>query len=428
MFMNNTELKNLLNQIKPTENEKNEMKNAYDSISNIVKNNIDGKVKVAEIRIGGSYAKGTIIKGRKEIDMVVVISPKNNRKLYYKDLANLSMNSLENALYLNYYDKLKDVEPGQKITRNYTRNTLSLINTNGVDVDFLVKFKKEQLLGSTKGEVENFYLERDDKQLEFIDLANKDYTLFKNCVMLLKHFRNENNLHQLKSYMVEIMLYYSLVKYSSQNTYTDYLTSFFKGLKDFIDKKIIEVDDKMYNRLGVKKTTAPSDAYRVLDVANRSNNVAVYITASDVTSFNNFYNKYKNYFTDKEVQTLKSKTEKNTRCEITYVWYSNRTEVSLSSSINGAFKYESERFTNNADTTFNNGIEQFYKHLLRIIRIVKSHKLCKNILIVCHKQLIDVFEFGTISGKKISEDIKSKLDMLKQRSKQEGITISFNSQ
>ena len=337
------------------------------------------------------------------------------------------MNSIENSLYLNYYDKLKVVKDDEKIVRNYDRNTLSLLNSNDVDVDFLVKFKKEHLLNSSVKDVENFYLERDDKQLNFINYAHNDYSLFKNVVMLIKNFRNQEKLNDLKSYMIEIILYYSLVNYSKENSYTSYLTAFFKGLKDFIDKKTIEVDDNMYSRLGVSKTAVPNDQYKVLDVANRSNNVAMYV--KNINPFTKFYNKYKEEFNDDSNKNVLSVNTIN--CSIDYVWYDNKTMASIKSTIPGISPYETKKFKNNDDNTFKNAVDEFYKHLSRIIKLTQKNKIGKNIVILCHPQLIDIFKKGVLVGKnssyQLSNEQLSKFNQIKNTIKNEHITLDFKS-
>lgn len=422
--MTNSELKKLCNSIKPTENELNEMENAKTSISNIVRNNIDKNVIVTELRVGGSYKKRTIIKGRKEIDMVVVISPKNKQKLLYKDLANLSMNSIENSIYLNYYEKLKDVDDNVKITRNYDRNTLSMKNNNNVSIDFLVKFKKEQLIGKVQEEVENFYLERDEKQINFVNFASEKYTLFKNSVMLLKYFRNLESFHSLKSYMIEIILYYSLVKYNKENSYLSYLNSFLTGLKDFIDKKTIEINDEMYMKLSVTKSKIPNDVYKVLDVANRSNNVAKHIKSSDIVLFSKFYEKYKDYF--KEDNSVSNSNIVNS--EVSYLWNENKSEFKIISKIEKFSNYELKYIKNQTGDTFKLIINDFYKHINRIVKITAKHNLGKTIAIKCDKQLIDIYENYYIKGKNIVNLSKEQINnysQLKTRINYEGIKIIF---
>ena len=304
--MNNTELKNLLKTITPTKNELEQMKRTVTSISDLVKNNISGNVKVAELHVGGSYAKGTIIAGRKEVDLVVVISPKSKNKFFYQDLANLSMNYIENVFYLQYYDRLLNQTEDSKIIRNYDRNTLSMTDTNGVSIDFLIKFKKEQLVATTKKDVENFYLERDNQQLKFIEEANKEYPLFKNSVMLIKKFRDDEKCHILKSYMIEIIMYYGLTHYLKGNDYVSYMNAFFNGLQDFKSKQRVEVTDAMYKKVGTKTSTYPKGDYLVIDVANKSNNVAMYI--KDITPVINFYCKYVDKFKNDTKKQSSSKT------------------------------------------------------------------------------------------------------------------------
>lgn len=286
--MKKEELKKILNSIQPTKNEKEQMQRVVDNFQKLLMNNVKGNVRIAEYHIGGSFRKGTIIRGRKEVDIVVVISPKNNQKLAYNDLARASMDSIENVLRTQYYDRLVESKNNQKIDRDYERNTLSLKDINGIKIDFLIKFKKEHLTQCNEKNIENFYLERDNQQLKFIELANKKYPLYKNSIMLLKYFRNFNGINFLKSYAIEIILYYSLDKYLKGNDYSDYMVAFTKGLTDFINKATIKVPNDINCALGVKNSQCSVGNYKVIDVANNSNNITSGITEKQVATIKKF--------------------------------------------------------------------------------------------------------------------------------------------
>lgn len=429
--MNNTELKNLLKTITPTKNELEQMQHTTSSLSEILKNNISGNVKVAELHIGGSFAKGTIIKGRKEVDLVVVISPKSKNKYFYKDLASLSMNYIENTFYHQYYDRLLNQTDDAKIVRNYDRNTLSMTDTNGVDIDFLIKFKKEQLLASTKKDVENFYLERDNQQLKFIEEATKEFTLFKNSVMLIKKLRNDENCHILKSYMIEIIMCYSLKKYLKGNDYVAYLNAFFTGLGDFKNKTRIEVTNDMYSKLGTKNSAYPNDAYQVIDVANKSNNVAMYI--KDISPINNFYCKYVNEFANEKQnskQTSSAITCQSVKNTIKINWKDNGTkEFRIASKIPGFDTYKTDIVENSTEHTMTNLVSHYYRHLSRIVKMYDRHNFNKNIVIECPSIFIDIYDKYMFKTAKVSyqlsKDEINKFDQLKTRIKKLGMKLTF---
>ncbi len=421
--MNNNELKELLNKIEPTQEEKNCIQNVVDSVRNIIINNA-GKLKVAEFRIGGSFEKETMIAGRNEVDIVIAISPKNGEYLY-KDLANINMNFIENTFYINWYDSLIE-QNGSKINRDYKKNTLTMKTLKGVSLDFLVKFKKEQLIKtSSETEFENYYLERDGIQLKFVNKANQEYPLYKNCVKLLKHFRNEEKLHELKSYMIEVMMYYALVKYLEGDDYVSYLTAFMKGLKDFTDKKVIEVSDKMYSYLGVKKTKLSSGTYFCIDVSNRSNNVGEFVNDSNIKEFRTFYNKYKNYFFQDNQQTNNQLT--NTKiCEIGIEWQVKDKELYVYY-VNDGNKVCYDFFQNKADDKFNNVFKYVHKAINKFLTTAINKGKINKIEIDCkNAQIYKILTLNRFnSNVELNEVQKAQLKNLYSRANQHNIKIEM---
>lgn len=432
--MNNNELKNLLNSIQPTQEEKDQMNSVVNTIENLLKNNV-GNIKIAEFHKGGSFAKGTIIKGRKEVDIVVAISPKDPHKLLYKDLANLNMNFIENTFYTQWYEKLENQDSDSKIKRNYDRNTLSMKTVQGVDVDFLVKFKKEQLMNVTDSKVENFYLERDTQQLNFINKANQEYSLFKGSVQLIKHFRNHESLTDLKSYMIEIILYYSLCKYLKSKDYVGYLNAFLNGINDFIDEKTIEVTDKMYQYLKTVKSKLPNGRWKAIDVANRSNNVAEYITESKINKFKDFHNKYKNEFKEQVAKKQSTtSTDNNLKIEGSvdlyyeddkkqkWQWGYNIQDISQR---NGSFPIaylNSNASTQNKEIVIDSILTACHKCVRFIIKHYKTNELVINL----RPQYFDICKNNKYLNLNITNSDKSRIQSLYAYAKQNGINLTFN--
>lgn len=395
--MNNTELKELFNSIKPPKCDLDKLNNVKNTFSNVLKDNLTSKVKIAEYRIGGSFGKGTIIKERNEIDIVVVISP-NIKGLNYKDLASFCMNYIENCFLINYYEKLQLIS-GQKVGRNYERNTLSLKTNNGVEIDFLIKFKKEQLNNKDIEDIENFYLERDNQQLKFINKANEEFPLFKNTIMLIKHFRNEFNLKCLSSYMIEILLYHSLSKYSiSNHDYLGYLKAFIFGLRDFSDKKVIEVTKKMYKYLNNETNIVLNDTYQVIDVANRSNNVAKRIKANDMSEIVEFKDDLNSKLqNDKsKSQQTKNTNEKLFKCKVYLLTADkNKTYYPIIKYNNQIVKLKASPYdsTNISDITYT-----ILKAIKRIIKKINQSNYTLELE-------MDEFTFNKVNNGKYSQNI-----------------------
>jgi hypothetical protein len=290
--MTEKEFRALAGELELSKNEREQLDSKYKTLNNLIRNNLPGNVKVAAFELGGSFAKDTILPGRKELDIVVVLSPKNQH-FYYTVLAKANMNQIENCLLYNLFSNKKyegnDLE--KRFIRDYERNTLKIKFDDDIKVDFLVKFNASDLIKTSKNaDIENFYLERDQQQLNFIAKAKEEYSLYRNVVKMLKKFRDEKELYSIKSYLLEVLLYDSLSKRKLNNCYMDYFKAVVGGLDRFISGQTIEVTEEMYKYLGTQGEVNTSDKYRVIDVANKSNNVAKHVNATNIEEFKTLRN------------------------------------------------------------------------------------------------------------------------------------------
>ena len=119
---------------------------------------------------------------------------------------------------------------------------------------------------------EYFKATDDEKRINFVEIANKDYTYFRNTIKIIKYYRDEQKIN-ISGYILEIMLYYSLNEYFKDNRYEDYLNGFIKTIDEFIKGNRIEVSKDVYQKLNVDSSSIVKKTYMVLDVANPNNNL-----------------------------------------------------------------------------------------------------------------------------------------------------------
>ena len=95
-----------------------------------------------------------------------------------------------------------------------------------------------------------FSIKKDLLQIEFTELANRDYTYFRNAMIIIKYYRDENHIN-ISGYNLEILLYYSLNEYFNTNRYESYLYGFIRAIDDFTNYKKIEVSKDIYQKLNI---------------------------------------------------------------------------------------------------------------------------------------------------------------------------------
>ncbi len=403
--MTEKEFRNLAGSLELSKNERDKLNSKYNKLNNIIHNNLPGNVKVAAFELGGSFAKDTILPGRNELDIVTVISPKN-KHFYYTVLAKANMNAIENCLLYNLFSnkKYEGNELEKRFERNYERNTLKIEFDDGIKVDFLVKFNEDDLIKvSNNKEIENFYLERDRQQLKFIAKAKEEYSLYRNVVKMLKKFRDDKSLYNIKSYLLEVLLYHSLSRKDVNNTYTDYFKAVVGGLDRFISGQIIEVTEEMYKYLGTKGKVNTRDKYKVIDVANKSNNVAKHVNDKNINEFNTLRNYINSLIQDNNQNKQKTNSNSKTELKLGLFYMKNdRTRFQWKYEINNDFKkhggnYKIDKGKFDIESGILSGLDN-------ALRYIVKNNYNKNLLLDLPNDFKNIFINGKYNGRELESD------------------------
>ncbi len=261
--MTEKEFRKLVSEQEVTKIQKEQIQEKFEYIKNILDKHQD-YYKLVDYFKAGSFAKGTMLNSNNSYDMVVVVEP--IVKKVFSLTNKVITNEIINAIICEIpeitkssdikFDELKNV-----ITFKLGEDTINIIvyynDVNGIE------------------DLPTIYLsENEKKRIQFVELANRDYTYFRNAVQIIKYYRDEQKINQISGYIIEVLLYYSLREYCFDTRYEDYLNAFLKGLDDFIGGKKIEVYDRMYQELNVTKQEIAKKGFMVMDVATGTINLS----------------------------------------------------------------------------------------------------------------------------------------------------------
>ena len=166
------------------------------------------------------------------------------------------LNAIENIIIAEY----PSITKLSNIDRNLQFNTISF-KENDFTIYLQIRYLNDF-----------FQITDEEKRINFVEIANKDYTYFRNTIKIIKYYRDEQKIN-ISGYILEIMLYYSLNEYFKDNRYEDYLNGFIKTIDELIKGNKIEVSKDVYQKLNVDSNTNVKKTYMVLDVANPNNNL-----------------------------------------------------------------------------------------------------------------------------------------------------------
>ncbi len=261
--MTEKEFRKLVSEQEVTKTQKEKIQEKFDHIKNILDKH-QNYYKLIDYFKAGSFAKGTMLNSNNSYDMAVVVEPvvKKIFSLTNKVITNAIINAIICEISeITKYSDIKFDESKNVITFKLDEDTINIIvyykDINGIE------------------DLPTIYLsENEKKRIQFVELANRDYTYFRNTVQIIKYYRDEQKVNQISGYILEVLLYYSLREYCFDTRYEDYLNAFLKGLDDFIGGKKIEVYDKMYQELNVTKQEITKKSFMVVDVATGTINLS----------------------------------------------------------------------------------------------------------------------------------------------------------
>ncbi len=263
--MTEKEFRKLVSDVEVSRHQKDEMGEIIDTIHHILSDNNNLHYDIVNIYRGGSLAKGTMLNSSFDLDIILVVKPTINKTF---GLVNkVVLNEIFNAIVIN-------VNNINKVSDLACENNILSFKYNNYNIKLLVKYNDESI-----EDLPHSLLERIEQiRYRFVEIANRDYTYFKNTIQIIKYYRDEQKITSISGTILEVILYYALKEYCFALRYEDYLNAFVRGLDDFIMGKKIEVPISMYNELGIIPATDVKKNYSVIDPGTGSINLTSDIT------------------------------------------------------------------------------------------------------------------------------------------------------
>lgn len=325
----------------------------------------DEKFKIIDIKKSGSWAKGTLLNDVDKIDVMVCVEVKKVNNFILDN--HYILNAIENIIISEY----PNIHKLSNIKRNINLNNIAFIENN-FTINLQVRYLSD--LFKTLDE---------EKRINFVEIANKDYTYFRNTIKIIKYYRDEQKIN-ISGYILEIMLYYSLNEYFKDNRYEDYLNGFIKTIDEFIKGNKIEVSKDVYQKLEVDANNLVKGPYMVLDVVNP--NINLTDNLNDLTIGE--YRKLKKVLS----KLIDTKNNLLNNSNATVVLNINPQPIKDSNEFSWSYKIEGSNYSNTGGAYQNNEdqlLSAMYKGLYKGLRAIVDNNLNrKNIEVICKKQNI----------------------------------------
>lgn len=392
--MTEKEFRKLVTDLEILSIEKNSLLEKIDKLENILKNNKSNYYEIVEVKKIGSFAKGTLLNDAEEIDVMVVVKTNNDKAFLLNNY--FILNDIENVIISNYQDIIKL----SNVLRNTTKNIISFTNNN-FTINIYVCYEEEYFVKSNM-----------DKHIEFVEIANRDYTYFRNALKIIKYFRDENNI-QISGHILEIMLYYALNEYFIDNRYETYLNAFVKTIDEFAKGNKIQASKDIYQKLNVNEESNVKKQYMVLDVANPNINLTDYVTDVSIGEFRKLKKAIQKTIGTK--QTLESSA--------TVVLDINPILNNETSDYKWSYKIDGTTFNNNGGSYSNttDGIlTAMYKGLYKGLRAVVDNNLNRKNIEV-HSSKGNILKLDASN----SEENRSRIRNIESYMENNNITLSF---
>ena len=285
---------NILN---PTYNEISFIKSKLDSISNIIKNN--SSLSLKEIRYGGSFIKGTMLKYKPEADIVLVFNKKSGKSRNW----NLLMDEVKRNL-TNAFPEIA-ISKGENIALH-----LSMINSDfKVDFDIVPSYYVNSPIQVSMIKDSKVY--QGITTIWHVEYVSKFKSLsnYIQTVMLLKDWKDEYHI-PLKSFHLELIAASAFTyRKPYDNQLVSSVDSCFREMQGMLDgRDIVPVDWEYYDDYANDKShTTPC----LIDPANPRENLLDSMTKEESKYLKKIVLKSMNYLDNDNFKVV---FDPNSRC------------------------------------------------------------------------------------------------------------------
>lgn len=242
--------------LRPTQNEIEVLQNTINSITRILQN--DNNLSIAKTYPAGSFAKGTMLRGNCEADIIYIV----NKNYDYEELLNYVFKIING----NFPNAIRITNPHKSIKLEIKKNFGIL------DFDILPAFE----INSPKqlSEVKNpkYYAGSATKfHIEYIKQQKEIDNSFGDIVRILKYWKKLYNV-PLTGFQIELLIAYGINGKYIKN-WGECLTACFKAMQTMANGKVINpINWQYFNNTNFIKDNK-HNAW-IIDPGNSKNNVA----------------------------------------------------------------------------------------------------------------------------------------------------------
>ena len=231
--------------------------------------NSSNTLKIKKVILAGSLGKNTILKGHLEVDCVYILEHSNFS--YYH-----SFLEVQRVLKAN----LPEVK--QFVTKKHSI-TFKLNKPIGVvSVDLLPAFEiNDQSQMTQVRNRDAYYGSTSLIQKKYFKKVIKDYSRFRDLVLLLKSWRNTHKI-PLTSYMLELIVSNAIYDTQKDQDFSFFLEVCFRTIQSFTDGRVIAPVywSKSFDDSDYKRGYSRSDLW-LIDPSDLSDNMAKNISPED---------------------------------------------------------------------------------------------------------------------------------------------------
>ena len=268
--MNTRELQQLARDLKPDYMEEQMLQSELNSIKRVLEHN--SRFSVIQTLPGGSFAKGTMVKGTFEADIVFLINRSVGGQPHDAVLDNLHQ-----VLSANFWHNTSIKKQGIAVTMTMKKTPYNL------KFDVLVGYAVNSPIQMAEVKKSKFYRGSTSKfHVEYAKKQKQQYQDYAGLVRVLKRWAKKKNV-PLSGFQLELLAADG-VKNSQQRNLSSCLNSTYRTIQGFCDgRKIYPVNWGQYFTKNEVRCQASPAGLLLVDPGDPSNNVASSIKAKNVS-------------------------------------------------------------------------------------------------------------------------------------------------
>jgi hypothetical protein len=254
--------------LRPTTNEEDALQSNLNVITKILQN--DSHLSVAKCLPGGSFAKGTMVRGNFEADIVYIFNKKKQAE------SESVRNYVFKLLKANFPDavEVRIKSKAIQLTLQKPIGRLCFDILPSYDINSPLQLSEVTNLTDYSAASTPF-------QVEYVKLQKRKIPYFGDLIRVLKYWRDHYNV-PLSSYQLELVAAAALLGKPSQSWEAVLLACFYKMLEMIAGVAIVPVDWHYFNHPKIVFAPKSESGILIVDPGNPANNVGARILQTEL--------------------------------------------------------------------------------------------------------------------------------------------------